>query len=532
MILKKLEEVETTTLIEDLANLSDAIKKCIFNLEDYASEELEDFKVTEEKFSSEAYSVVNEIVWLKSVYENAEKRYKNAIAIGDENEAQASLADMYWAGDEAQKYYAKLIELGHANIADELSKKNYENANKLREELLLSFEKYEAQKTEETSTDLKASSQPTTPISEEQKAVELELIRKLNLISEEKRKYEQGDTEAKKQAKETGKALREQIKKLDLDENIKKQVIDVIDHLNAEQSKQFVSELSLNESSRLRIIEKWSTQTEGVNRIALNAANQFVVGNEVFTASVDLQSNTATIMSASGEEFKIATDDFGNIVGAIPNTFKEVASQLQSAITSAVKEARATNPVQSTNNSSSSRGGGSSGGGGGSSSVGGGGSTGGNNSAPTVTNSNVNGVQTQTVTDSKGNSHTYVYQNGQWMSNNGTVPEKSASGTLSAEEGLYNIDEIGKEIVIPSGRLRMMEYGDQVIPHNISENLLKWGTLNPALLRGLSPELTNNITNNKTTEVKIENVNLENVTNGNNFMPELNRYLQRTNTLA
>ena len=55
--------------------------------------------------------------------------------------------------------------------------------------------------------------------------------------------------------------------------------------------------------------------------------------------------------------------------------------------------------------------------------------------------------------------------------------------------------------------------------------------LNPAILRSLSPEHTNNITNNKEVKVNIENVNLDNVTNGENFMPELNRYLQRTNTL-
>ena len=110
-------------------------------------------------------------------------------------------------------------------------------------------------------------------------------------------------------------------------------------------------------------------------------------------------------------------------------------------------------------------------------------------------------------------------------------PIAKASGTLSSDAGLHNIDEIGKELIIPSGRLRMMEYGDQIVPHNLSENILKWGALNPAILRSLSPEHTNNITNNKEVKVNIENVNLDNVTNGENFMPELNRYLQRTNTL-
>ena len=123
-----------------------------------------------------------------------------------------------------------------------------------------------------------------------------------------------------------------------------------------------------------------------------------------------------------------------------------------------------------------------------------------------------------------------------WITNsqatyNKNFVEEAASGTLNATEKPYNIDEIGKELVIPSGRLRMMEYGDQVVPHNLSENILKWGALNPAILRSLSPEHTNNITNNKEVKVNIENVNLDNVTNGENFMPELNRYLQRTNTL-
>ena len=107
-----------------------------------------------------------------------------------------------------------------------------------------------------------------------------------------------------------------------------------------------------------------------------------------------------------------------------------------------------------------------------------------------------------------------------------------ANGTLFANQEIDNIDEIGKELVIPSGRLRMMEYGDAILPHGISENLLKWGTMNPALLSTSTPDKVNNITNtDRSLHYNIENINLSEVQNGREFIGDLNRYLQRTNTL-
>ena len=101
-------------------------------------------------------------------------------------------------------------------------------------------------------------------------------------------------------------------------------------------------------------------------------------------------------------------------------------------------------------------------------------------------------------------------------------------------ESIYNIDEIGKELLIPpihSGRYVAMEYGSQIVPHNLSENILKWGTINPDSMNANKPEFTSNLTNNTTT-YSIGTIKLDNVTNGENFIPELNRFLQRTTTLS
>ena len=108
-----------------------------------------------------------------------------------------------------------------------------------------------------------------------------------------------------------------------------------------------------------------------------------------------------------------------------------------------------------------------------------------------------------------------------------------ATGDRFTTEPIYNVDEIGKELIIPpitSGRYAAMEYGSQIVPHNLSENILKWGTINPASINANQPEFTSNLTNNTVT-YSIGTIKLDNVTNGENFIPELNRFLQRTTTL-
>ena len=124
-----------------------------------------------------------------------------------------------------------------------------------------------------------------------------------------------------------------------------------------------------------------------------------------------------------------------------------------------------------------------------------------------------------------------AFKYAQPASTNSASVNKKANGDLFTDFEIDNIDENGKELVIPSGRLRMMEYGDQIVPHGISENLLKWGTMNPALLNS-TPEKVNNITNtDRSLHYNIENINLSEVRNGGEFIGDLNRYLQRTNTL-
>ena len=115
---------------------------------------------------------------------------------------------------------------------------------------------------------------------------------------------------------------------------------------------------------------------------------------------------------------------------------------------------------------------------------------------------------------------------------NSSSVKKAANGVLATQNDVYNVDEIGKELYIPSGRLRQMEYGDRIVPHAISENLLKWGTMNPALLSA-SSEKVNNITNSdNSVHYQIDNINLHEVKDGRGLINDLNRYLQRTNSLS
>ena len=103
-----------------------------------------------------------------------------------------------------------------------------------------------------------------------------------------------------------------------------------------------------------------------------------------------------------------------------------------------------------------------------------------------------------------------------------------ASGTLSAKSGLANVDEKGDELIIPKqGRYRMMEYGDTVVPHNLSQRLFDVAS-NPlrfitnALNSVKSPNLmtSSNQTSNQTV-IHIGTVELPSVTNGENFIKQL-----------
>ena len=103
-----------------------------------------------------------------------------------------------------------------------------------------------------------------------------------------------------------------------------------------------------------------------------------------------------------------------------------------------------------------------------------------------------------------------------------------ASGAKSAKSGLANVDEKGDELIIPKqGRYRMMEYGDTVVPHNLSQRLFDVAS-NPlrfitnALNSVKSPNLitSSNQTSNQSI-IHIGTVELPSVTNGENFIKQL-----------
>lgn len=117
---------------------------------------------------------------------------------------------------------------------------------------------------------------------------------------------------------------------------------------------------------------------------------------------------------------------------------------------------------------------------------------------------------------------------------NGSTWTRAANGEKSWNGGPINIDEIGKELLVKpsSGRLVDLEYGTGIIPHNITENLMKWGVLNPEMLTN-NANFESNLTNlDQSLKVNIDTVKLDNVTNGENFLPELNRFLRNTNTIT
>ena len=103
-----------------------------------------------------------------------------------------------------------------------------------------------------------------------------------------------------------------------------------------------------------------------------------------------------------------------------------------------------------------------------------------------------------------------------------------ASGILSAQGGLANVDEKGNELIIPKqGRYRMMEYGDTVVPHNLSQRLFDVAS-NPlrfianALNSVKSPNLMNHSNiNSSNSTIHIGTIELPSVTNGENFIKQL-----------
>lgn len=134
------------------------------------------------------------------------------------------------------------------------------------------------------------------------------------------------------------------------------------------------------------------------------------------------------------------------------------------------------------------------------------------------------------------NSSTYFKESdltkvdGGWIykANTNYYAQPYASGTLSAKAGLANVDEKGSELIVPKqGRYRMMEYGDTVVPHNLSQRLFDVAS-NPLrfIANALNSVKTPNLMSNSSrisnaSTINIGTIELPSVTNGESFIKQL-----------
>ena len=105
-----------------------------------------------------------------------------------------------------------------------------------------------------------------------------------------------------------------------------------------------------------------------------------------------------------------------------------------------------------------------------------------------------------------------------YLNGNGNIDEtkiisainnnRLAGGTLNAPAGLARVAETGYEIAL-------LSKGDAVMPHGISENLMKWGQYTPL-------EVAKASGGSDVTNYHFDNLVLPNVTNAEQFMHELN----------
>ena len=114
-----------------------------------------------------------------------------------------------------------------------------------------------------------------------------------------------------------------------------------------------------------------------------------------------------------------------------------------------------------------------------------------------------------------------------------TYAGKYASGTLSANPGMANVDEHGSELILrnpPSGRMTYMEKGDGVVPANLTKNLMEWGKFSPA-------SFTSKASNGGSSIVyQIDNLTLPSVTSAEDLISGLNslktRAMQKSKSRA
>lgn len=82
--------------------------------------------------------------------------------------------------------------------------------------------------------------------------------------------------------------------------------------------------------------------------------------------------------------------------------------------------------------------------------------------------------------------------------------KKKASGSLSIpQSGIYNINELGDELVIPpKGNLEFLQKGTGIVPAHLTKNLMDWGKFNPSKF----------INNNRTVSSDDHSVTIQNLT--------------------
>ena len=94
-----------------------------------------------------------------------------------------------------------------------------------------------------------------------------------------------------------------------------------------------------------------------------------------------------------------------------------------------------------------------------------------------------------------------------------------ANGTTSAIGGLSLVGEKGAE-------LRVLNQGDGIIPAELTENLMKWGTIDPVNMvkAGGIPLANNNNNTSNNMNFNISNLTLPNVSDSNSFISGLRQY--------
>lgn len=102
---------------------------------------------------------------------------------------------------------------------------------------------------------------------------------------------------------------------------------------------------------------------------------------------------------------------------------------------------------------------------------------------------------------------------------------KYKKGTLSASGGISEVDEnLKKELIVrnPTSRYTYLEYGDGVVPADLTKNLMNWGKFNPnSYLKNLIPNVNNE---NKSTSNTFH-ITMNGVNDVETFAQQLQQYV-------